>query len=75
MLNSQQERTDICLVLCIESPLSNNAPFLELGHHHHRAEGLLFSDEHVVLNAREHRGLHEEPWNHRDILYIFKFIE
>ena len=37
-------------------------PALERGDDHDGAEGLFFSDEHVVLNIGEDRGLEEETW-------------
>lgn len=38
----------------------DDSPVLELGHHHDRPKGLLFGDEHVVLDISEHGRLHEE---------------
>lgn len=49
-----------CTAARSRARLAGHLPVLKPGHHHHRAEGLLFGDEHVVLHVGEDRGLHEE---------------
>lgn len=45
--------------------LDGHSPVGKPGHHHHRPEGLLFGDEHVVFHVGEDGGLHEKACGER----------
>lgn len=48
----------------------DDSPVFKFGHHHNRAKGLLFGNEHVVFHVSEHSRLHEKTWGNSAVLIV-----